>query len=88
MEIWRFWLQKWNPNHVNNFLDDIFSKYKIAKKLREALIKEYATEDANIKKYAIEHFLASQMEKGKSVIAVYSQKIIHEAQSKGMGLPE
>ena len=52
--------------------------------------KEYATEDAGTKKYAIEQFLDLQMEERKSVIIQVKdfQKIIHEFQNEGMKLPE
>ena len=55
-------------NRLDNSLYGIFSKFKIAKELWDAWIKEYATKDVGFKKYAIEQFLVLQVEEGKSVI--------------------
>ena len=77
-------------NHLDTSLYGIFSNFKIAKELWDALIKEYATEDAGTKKYVIEQFLDFQMEEGKSIITQVRdfQKIIHEVQNEGMELLE
>lgn len=69
-------------NHLGNSLYGVFSNFKTAKELWEALIKEYVTEDAHTKKYAIEQFLDFQMEEGNFVIAQVRdfQRIIHDVQ--------
>lgn len=67
-------------NHLDNLLCGVFPKYKITKELWEALKKEYATKDVEIKKIEIEELLDFQMEEGKSMMAQVRdfQEIIHE----------
>lgn len=77
-------------NHLDDSLYDIYSELNTAKELWGALQKEYLTEDAGTKKYAVEKFLEFVMEEEKSVLSQVRelQKIIYEIKSEGMDLPE
>ncbi|XP_073222604.1 uncharacterized protein [Cicer arietinum] len=79
---------------LNGLPDDLYVYYcsdnNTSKQVWDALKKKYDTEEAEVKKYVVSHYLKYQMTNDRSMEAQSHeiQKIAHEIISEGMSLDE